>query len=89
MNKLKQTNDVLLHLLNELPESEARALRAELLLLYGSLVNQLAGIELTNMSYEAVARQIRSKASVHKRKLVSRMKAEVPELKNFALTGGE
>lgn len=76
MKQLNQTNDILLHLLDELPEEETGDLRAELLLLYGSLVNQLTKMELTKVSYEAVAGRIRSKASVHKRKLVSRMKEE-------------
>jgi hypothetical protein len=70
MNKLKQTNDILLHLLDELPEPESAELRSELLLLYGTLVD-------ASMSYEIMAGKIRSKASVHKRKLNSRMKEDI------------
>ncbi len=62
MKKLKQTHDILLHLLDELPDAEAADLRAELALLYGALLN-------ATMSYEAVAGRIRSNASVHKRRL--------------------
>jgi hypothetical protein len=69
MNKLKQTNDILLHLLYELPEPQSAELRSELLL-YGMLVN-------ASMSYETAAGKIRSKASVHKRKLNSRMKEDI------------
>ncbi|MCR8556956.1 hypothetical protein KXD93_04855 [Mucilaginibacter sp. BJC16-A38] len=76
MKKLQQTNNILLHLLDELPETEGASLRAELLLLYGTLVSQLEEADATGKSYEAVAGQIRAKASVHKRKLVSRMKEE-------------
>jgi len=89
MKTLKQTNALLLHLLDELPETEGAALRAELLLLYGTLVSRLEEADLTGRSYEAVAGQIRAKASVHKRKQVSRMKAEGSDVKNFALTGRE
>lgn len=79
----------MLHLLDELPETEVASLRAELLLLYGTLVSQLEEADATGRSYEAVAGRIRAKASVHKRKLASRMKAEDFEVKNFALTGRE
>ena len=47
MNKLRKTNDILLHLLDELPETESAWLRAELLLLYGTLVSQLEEADVT------------------------------------------
>ena len=81
MNKLKQTNDILLHLLDELPETEAVGPRSELELLYGTLVN-------VNTSYEFVAGKIRAKASVNKRKLASRMKLAVPD-EELCLNGRE
>jgi len=81
MNKLKQTNDILLHLLDELPESESASLRDELEMLYGTLVK-------ATMSYDIVAGKIRAKASVHKRKLASRMKMTVPD-EELCLNGRE
>jgi len=62
IKKLRQTHDILLHLLDELPEEEIAMLRGELMTLYGTM----AGAAL---SYEAVAEKIRVKASVQKRRL--------------------
>jgi protein subunit release factor B len=71
MRKLKQTHDILLHLLDELPEAETAGLRSELLLLYGTMA-------VAFLSYESVSEKIRAKASVQKRTLVSRLKENTP-----------
>jgi len=62
MRKVKQTHDILLHLLDELPEQESAVLRGELMTLYGTMASAA-------LSYEAVAEKIRVKASVQKRRL--------------------
>ena len=77
MKKLGSTHDILLHLLDELPLEEASELRVELKELYKTLSAQLDELQLTSLSYEAVADKIRAKASVRKRKLSSRMKEDV------------
>jgi flagellin-specific chaperone FliS len=75
IQKLIQMNEILLHLLDELPEEEAKVLRDELASLYTVLVSRLEAAQVTSASYEIVASKIRAKASVQKRRLASRMKS--------------
>lgn len=77
MNKIEQMNQILLHLLDELPETEAALLKAELTSLFSTLCRHLEAVSSTQALYDAVAGKIRAKASVQKRKLVSRLKEEV------------
>jgi hypothetical protein len=75
MKKPGSTHEILLHLLDELPE--ASELRGELKSLFQTLSGQLDELQLTSKCYDAVAGKIRAKASVRKRRLASRMKEEV------------
>jgi hypothetical protein len=70
MKKLKHHHDILLHLLDELPEGEASALQAELIALFGTLMQQLDAVSDTQGLYDAVAGKIRAKASVYERRKV-------------------
>ena len=78
MRKLASAHEILLHLLDELPGPEASGLRLELKELFQTLTAQLDELQLISSSYDRVAGRIRSRASVHKRKLVSGMKEEQP-----------
>lgn len=79
MKKLASAHEILLHLLDELPPEEAAELRTELKSLFKTLTRQLDELQQTNLLYEGLAGKIRSKASVQKRRLVSRMKEGVNE----------
>jgi hypothetical protein len=74
MRKLGSTHDILLHLLDELPEPEASELRTELKSLFQTLSRQLDELQVISVTYDTLAGTIRAKASVHKRRLASRLR---------------
>jgi hypothetical protein len=62
------THDVLLYLLDQLPEEESAELRVELKAIYAELVAQLEVLEATSLAYDGVAAKIRAKSSLRKRR---------------------
>jgi len=73
MKKLASTHDILLHLLDELPDEKAAELRK-------GLQSHFKDLQQVSNSYEAIAAKIRTKASLRKRGIVK---------KSFAFTGRE
>jgi len=62
------THDVLLYLLDQLPEQEALLLRSELKVLYDRLITQLEELQQVSLAYDRVAARIQAKSSLRKRR---------------------
>ena len=69
----KSDHAILLLLLDELPIEEAFVLRQELNAIYSDYLVQLDHLQKATGSYELIAAKVRSKSSVRKRAIKSRL----------------